>query len=439
MKSVNKDKSFEADIKRLGAVLASIRDGVIVVDIGGRVIAANPASEFFTDVMPGEILGKNILEILKFACTKTDPSWFLPEALAGWRAVALPGDCSLLRPHGGSLPTAATTTPLYTADDKYVGIVVVLRDLTEEAAAKQRQFQFLSMVAHQLRQPFSLLRMGLENILDSKEKEERFESSQIELLGDLYKVVLESMDVINDLLSLSRLERGMVELKMEEVDVRQVVGEVAEEFKGLAVGKNVELHLPPAFAEASADAKALADKTAGKPGAATPFMIRADQARLRDVFQNLIVNAILYNKPRGEVNVGIARASQKEITSTVFKPEDLAEIPGTRYVLISVSDTGMGIPENEQNRIFESFFRGSNVIKKGLRGTGLGLAIVKSMVEKFGGRIAFESKVDAGTTFYLVFPESGPPQARLAEGGGSPRSRSGEAGASEAAPASYQP
>ena len=407
MKSAKKDKKFEADIKRLGAVLASIRDGVIVVNVGGRVLAANPASEFFTDVMPGEILGKNILEVLKFTCTKTDPSWFLPEALTGWRVVALPGDCSLIRPHGDPLPVATTATPLYTADDKYMGIVIVLRDLTEEAAAKQRQFHFLSMVAHQLRQPFSLLRMGLENILDSKEKEEKFESSQVELLDDLYKVVLESMDVINDLLNLSRLERGMVELKIEEVDVLQVVGEVAEEFKGLTVSKNVEIHLPPAFAEASADAKALADKTAGKPAAPAPFIIRADKARLRDVFQNLITNAILYNKPRGQVNVGVARVSQKEIPLAAFKPEDLAEIPGTRYVLISVSDTGMGIPENEQNRVFESFFRGSNVIKKGLRGTGLGLTIVKSMVEKLGGRITFESKTDVGTTFYLVFPESG--------------------------------
>lgn len=416
---MNKDKSFEEDIKRLGAVLASIRDGVIVVNVGGRVIAANPASEFFTGVMSGEILGKNIMELLKFTCTKTDPSWFLPEALAGWRAVALPGDCSLLREHGDSLPTAATTTPLYTADDKYVGIVVVLRDLTEEAAAKQRQFKFLSMVAHQLRQPFSLLRMGLENILDSKEKEERFESGQIELLGDLYKVVLESMDVINDLLNLSRLERGMVELKMEEVDVRQVVKEVAEEFKGLTVGKNVEIHL--------------------LMSAATPFLIRADRARLRDVFQNLIVNAILYNKPRGEVNVGIARASQKEIARTVFKPEDLAEIPGTRYVLISVSDTGMGIPENEQNQVFESFFRGSNVIKKGLRGTGLGLSIVKSMVEKFGGRIAFESKVDMGTTFYLIFSESGGSPRSRPRLAIAPAKRAGEASASEAAASSNQP
>lgn len=383
---MNKDKSFETDIKRLGAVLASIRDGVIVADTEGNVLAANPASEFFTGTMAGDILGKNIKELLKFTCTKTDPSWFLPEALGGWRAIALPDDCSLLHERGESLPVAATTTPLYTADDKYMGIVVTLRDLTEEAATKKRQFQFLSMVAHQLRQPFSLLRMGLESVLDSKGKEERFGSSEIELLGDLYKVVLESMDVINDLLNLSRLERGMVELKMEDVDVLQVVKDVAEEFKGLTVSKNVVIHLPA--------------------GDAVPFVIRADKARLRDVFQNLITNAILYNKPRGEVNVEITRVDQKGVAPAVFKPEDLAEIPGTRRVLVSVSDTGMGIPEDEQKRIFENFFRASNVLKKGLRGTGLGLAIVKSMVEKFSGRIAFESKVDVGTTFRIVFPES---------------------------------
>ncbi len=400
---MNKDKSFEADIKRLGAVLASIRDGVIVADTEGKVLAANPASELFTGVMPGEILGKNIKDLLKFACTKTDPSWFLPEALGGWRAVALPEDCSLLREHADPLPAAATTTPLYTADDKYMGIVVTLRDLTEEAAAKQRQFKFLSMVAHQLRQPFSLLRMGLESILDSKEKEERFESHQIELLGDLHKVVLESMDTINDLLNLSRLERGMVDLKIEDIDVRQVIVEVAEEFKGLAVGKNVEIRLPASAGAASA-------------GGAL-FVISADRARLRDVFQNLIVNAILYNKPKGKVNAEIAHIDRKDIARTIFKSENLAEIPGMRYVLVSISDTGIGIPENEQSHVFENFFRGSNVVKSGLRGTGLGLSIVKSMVEKFGGKIAFESKMDAGTTFYLIFPESGPPQARLAESG----------------------
>lgn len=366
--------------------MASIRDGVIVVNVGGRVVAANPASEFFTGVMPGEILGKNILGVLKFTCTKTDSSWFLPEAMAGWRAVALPGDCSLLREHGEPMPVAATTTPLYDADDKYMGIVITLRDLTDEVVAKRRQFEFLSMVAHQLRQPFSLLRMGLENILDSKEKEEIFESNQLELLDDLYKVVLESMDVINDLLNLSRLERGMIDFKMTDVDVLHVVKDVADEFKGLAVGKNVELHLPADDGN---------------------FPIRADRSRLRDVFQNLIVNAILYNKPHGEVNVKIELLGKKELEggASKFKAEDLAEIPAARYVLVSVSDTGLGIPEGEQKQVFTNFFRGSNVVKKGLRGTGLGLTIVKSMVEKFNGRIAFESKPDAGTCFYLIFPE----------------------------------
>ena len=83
--------------------------------------------------------------------------------------------------------------------------------------------------------------------------------------------------------------------------------------------------------------------------------------------------------------------------------EDKKEI-GDKFLLITVSDSGMGIPSYEQSRVFETFYRGRNVVRKGLKGTGLGLSIVRSMVERLGGWITFESQEDVGSAFYLVFP-----------------------------------
>lgn len=396
---------LKEDIGRLGQVFASIREAVIVADRDGKVIMANPASELIIGYPPHKLIGKRIQDVLPFKCAKADVSWFFSEALAGWRAVALPKDCSILRPTGGPLPVAATATPFYSSQGEYQGIVLVARDTSEEVRLKRRQYEFLSFVSHQLRQPFGSLRWGIEIILREKS---RLSPKHQELLEDLLAITTRFADFIKDLVDISRFEEGRVDFKIEPVDIRKMVKEVAKELHPLAVSQNVSLHLFP-----GTDPQ-------------VELVMKGDWGRLHDVFSNLLANAIRYNRPRGTVTVEarfLGRDAILDLLSKIHQasslPESLAAIlaqtekeksslagPISDFLLISVSDSGIGIPKDQQANIFESFFRGKNVIEKGLQGTGLGIFIVKSIVERSGGRIFFESQENFGTTFYLVFPKT---------------------------------
>lgn len=393
--AVEKERHPTADIERLSTILASIREAIIITDARGKVTVANPASELITAYLPQALIGRKVQEVLTFTCTKADPSWFLREALAGWRAVELPQDCSLLQPRGTSLPVAARATPLYTSDGQYVGIVLVLRDLTDEVRLKHRQYEFLSFVSHQLRHPLGSLLWGLELIQEEKNK---LNPPHREILDDLVKVVQQFTGFIGELIDVSRFEEGRVEFKMEPVDVRTIAEDTAKELQGLALSQNVTITL---FPDTPRDVS---------------FTITGDRARLRDVFLNLLSNAIRYNHPRGRVTIKAELVAWDAIERLAAKAQKatgiaayLRDVTATRgrverFLLISISDTGMGIPANEQANVFESFFRGSNVTRKGLQGSGLGLVIVRTIIERLAGRIFFESKENVGTTFYLVFP-----------------------------------
>ena len=390
-----KSKNPSEEIGRLEQILASIREAVLVTDTKGIILVANPVSELITGQLPQKLIGQSIQKAITFTCTKADASWFLKEAVAGWRAVDLPKDCSVQLPNGDTLPVAATATPLYNPKGEYVGIVLLLRDLTEEAKLKLKQYKFISFVSHQLREPVGSLRWALEALLERKE---RFDPQDRDLLVDLYKMTAQFNSLITGLITTSKLEAGQVEFRITQVNIREVAQDITKELTGIATSQNVTVHL---FVDTPKN---------------TPLTIAADKDRLHDVFLNLLANAIRYNRPRGSVRIDAREVNASFIQKLVLKNRGVTgsgdslsnilaeEKPRRMFLLITFADTGMGIPKNEQQKIFESFSRGSNVVLKGLRGTGLGLSIVKSVVERLGGSIFFTSKENVQTTFYLIFP-----------------------------------
>jgi len=390
-----KKENSSEDISRLEQILASIREAVLITDTKGIILMANPVSELITGQLPQKLIGQSIQEVITFTCTKADASWFLKEAVAGWRAVDLPKDCSVQLPGGDTLPIAATSTPLYNPKGEYIGIVLLLRDLTKEAKLKLKQYEFISFVSHQLKEPIASFRWALEALLENKEN---FDPEDRDLIVDLSKLTTQFDSLITELITTSKLEAGKVEFRIAQVNIRDVADDVTKQLTGIATSQNVTVHL---FASTPEN---------------TPLTIAADKNRLHDVFLNLLANAIRYNRPRGTVRIDARETDAFSIEKLVLKNQSMTGIgdslsnilseekPHSRFLLISFVDTGMGIPKDDQQKIFESFSRGSNVVAKGLRGTGLGLSIVKSVVERSGGSIFFTSKENVGTTFYLVFP-----------------------------------
>lgn len=380
----------------LSSILESIHDAVVITDGAGVVSFANHASERLTGLMPAELMGCVVSDKIIFEGKNGSANydWFWKTMRDGDRAVRLPDDAKIRQFRGETLPVEVSAIPLYGEAGDFEGTVIVMRDTSTEMKVRQRQYEFLSFVSHQLRQPFGTIRWGIELIRSEKEK---LSEEHREMLEDLLKLSIRFANFVNNLIDVARFEEGRMRLKKEVVDVRSVVAEVAREVRGLAISQNITLAL---FEKTPAD---LLLRVVGDPD------------RLRDVFQNLLVNAIRYNTPRGLVRVDggilsagevrdVARTSEHSVGIDHYLYGKGGEGEGKKYLLISVADTGLGIPEDQQQDIFNNFFRGRNVQQKGLEGTGLGLFIIKAIIEGSGGRIFFTSKENAGSCFYIVIP-----------------------------------
>ncbi len=381
------------NLTHLVPVLASIHEAVIVTNTAGVVLLANAAIELITGYMPDELVSKHIEESIRFVGKNqsTDLSWYFRESLTGDRSIKLPEGTSLVQLRGGLLPVDATTTPLYDETGEWIGMVLVIRDIRSEIKVRKRQYEFLSFVSHQLRQPFGTIRWGIELIQTEKN---RLSLEHQEMLEDLLKLSIRFTNFVNELVDVARFEEGRLKLKQEEIDLREIAREVGNEVKGLAVSQNISV--------------AVFENTPTE----VSMKILGDSARFHDVFQNLLVNAIRYNNPRGSVEIDARYALGAEIRNLAKKTEHSLGIEDflqnsevqDKHLLISVVDTGLGIPEDQQADMFNNFFRGRNVEQKGITGTGLGLFIIKNIIETSGGRIFFTSKENVGTTFYVVLP-----------------------------------
>ncbi len=396
--------AFWKQLARFSSVFASIPEAIVFIDTQEKVVLANPAVELLTGRVPADVIGASVAQVFALQCAKADASGIMHEAIEGWRAVEFPDECSIMHSNGSLIPIIATSTPLYEDDGTYAGIVLAIRNISKDIELKNQQYAFFSFSTHQIRQPLAYLRLGLESLLKRKEE---INITHREMLGELLEAAIRCSRFVKEFLDVSRLEQGRIDLAMKEVDVRALIAEVSKELSNFAISKNISLRLFPSDpAETPHTTLKLAE-----------YKIQGDEERLKDVFRNLIVNAISYNRPKGEVSVDASRVSADEAAgraailrgsgdfqSYFNMPPSAEKQSRVPFLIITVSDTGLGIPEHDQMSIFRTFFRAENVKKEGMQGTGLGLSIVKSIVERSGGRIGFESKEGIGTTFYLFFP-----------------------------------
>ena len=253
-------------------------------------------------------------------------------------------------------------TPLY--DNSYVrGAVAVIRDMTEERQLDKLRKDFISNISHELRTPIALMQGYSEAIVDdiAESPEEKNELAQI-----IHDESLRMSRLVNDLLDMSRMEAGHVELNMEETDVQQFINRIYKKFSKMAQENEIELQLT----------KELESN-----------MIKIDPDRIEQVLTNLIDNAITHTKQSGYVHIFV-RTTAKQF-------------------YVEVADNGSGIPEGDLSFIFERFYKAdkSRTRNKKKKGTGLGLAIAKNLVAAHNGIISVKSKVDEGTTFSFKIPQ----------------------------------
>jgi signal transduction histidine kinase len=226
----------------------------------------------------------------------------------------------------------------------------------------QVKSRFISVAAHELRNPLASI-LGYLEIM--QEDGDALNADQKQCVSVIQRSSQRLLAITNNLLDLTRIEAGRIELDLQRINMLTLVEHAATELQPRSNAKKQTL-----FLDASPDLP----------------MAFCDETRSQQVLVNLLSNAIKYTPEKGTITVRLSAA------------------PGGQFILVAVQDTGIGIAQEDQDKIFRSFFRASNVHLSGESGTGLGLNVAKSLTELQGGRLWFESELNKGSTFYATFP-----------------------------------
>jgi PAS domain S-box-containing protein len=331
-------------------VLGYVADGVFLVDADGVVQLWNPAAEAITGVSAEAVLGRPI-----------------GESIPGWPALA--------QAVGSAGAPAASTGPAVTIPVEIAGrelwlsvagvtfaegTVYAFRDLTEERQLEQLKSDFIATVSHELRTPIAAVHGAAKTL----------EREDVDFTDDMRRRILtvisdqseRLVQLVNDILLTSQVESGQLVLASEQVDVSDVARGVVEAAQMHAPeGLAVELSAPPSLGP-----------------------VATDPDKLRQVLANLVSNAVKYSFRRGRIDLRLEQRA--------------------KHVRITVRDQGVGIPESEQQRIFEKFHRLYPNMTRGVGGTGLGLYICRELVRRMGGSIWVESTEGVGSTFFVELP-----------------------------------
>lgn len=345
---------------QLRSLLESMKLGVLMVDLSFNVILANSAAKLIFGKLPGEsITFQELEEKLKGVNLSQALSYYVKDAKPlNVREVMIENRYF----HIFLSPVRSI------AERLFIGAVIVLEDITERKMIDKMRTEIVSVTSHQLRTPLSVIKGNLEMVLEGDAG--KITKEQKEILQEAFWGNERMINLVNNLMDISKIEEGRFEMKFEPTQFEKLIGQAVVELEPLAKKNKVILEYRP-------------------PTLPLP-KVNIDQARIKQVIQNLVDNAIKYSRidTRGKVLVEI----QKEKEGKFFR--------------VSVQDNGAGIPRDEQEKIFGRFFRASNISKLDPGGgSGLGLYIVKAIIEQSGGRIWFESEGEGkGTTFYFTLP-----------------------------------
>ena len=350
--------------------LRSIGDSVIAVDLGGNILFLNEAAGNILGVSKGDIekqalLGSRCQDLFSLANEKRPDTVvdFLEQIIATKSSLEVARGI-LIRKDLEPLAVAYSVNPISSDDKRLLGCMIVLKDMTEERAMDSAKDRFLSVAAHQLRTPLSGMRWNMEMLLGGDVGDVSPEVS--ETVKKIHANTLRMIGLINDLLNVALLDAGQDPESSEAVGIVETISTVLGELQSLAEKSGVRIDFSPTKKSSS-------------------WKVVSFPRRLHEVCENLIHNAVKYSRPESTVTVRLEELSEHEAS-------------------LSVSDTGIGIPKSEREKIFGKFFRASNALRWKTEGSGLGLAVVKNFVEEMGGRVSFESEEGKGTTFLVRLP-----------------------------------
>lgn len=352
-------------------IIENVVDGVITIDPAGIIRSFNPGAEKLFGYSAAEVINRNV-SLLMPEPYRSEHAQYLARHMTGHPASIIGRQVELSGQHkdGTIFPMELAVTEMDIDQSKhFVGIlrdirerkqyeqeIIVARDAAERA--NNAKSEFLSSMSHELRTPMNAI-LGFGQLL---EIDAELTEEQADYVDEILKAGHHLLELINEVLDLSRIESGTINLSMESLSCAELVSECLALVKPIAQGLGIIIN----------------NTTIGG------YVIRADRTRIKQVLLNLLSNAIKYNRPQGEVSIQV--------------------IGQDGWVRLAVSDTGYGISAARRQEVFQPFSR-LGAEDTDIEGTGIGLTISRRLMEMMGGTIDMKSKEGRGSTFWIELPE----------------------------------
>ncbi len=347
-------------VNRLNTLLNSISDAVVTLNRYGRITSQNASAQAFFDTN-ASLIGRNVDELLKLKDTDSKEV-SIREITQKMTSFSLREDLSNTLPDGDTRYLSIQLSKIRGTfgDEEEYGVVLIIRDITKQKTLEEEKDEFISVTSHELRTPVAIAEGSLSNLLLMQERGVTGDKLK-QSADEAHSQILYLANMINDLSTLSRAERGIGD-SIETIDLTDLLNNMYTRYLPEAEAKSLHLNLDI-------------------PGSLP--QIETSRLYLEEILQNFITNAVKYTK-EGHVTI---------------HAEVILE-----NVKFSVSDTGIGLSKTDLKHIFEKFYRSEDYRTRESSGTGLGLYVVKKLADKLGTRIEVESKLNHGSTFGFMLP-----------------------------------
>ena len=375
-------KQLAVTAKEKETMLASIGDGLLVTNERGNITLINKTAERLLGKKSEEVLGKVFFEVIPIEDEKgasilleKHPVSMALEIRTTTTTTTAGPTYYYVHKDKTKFPVAITVTPVV-FDGKVIGTIEVFRDITREKEIDKAKSEFISLASHQLKTPPTAIKLLTERLLSGKMG--TFTAKQEEYLNDIRSSNQRMIDLVNSLLNVSRIELGAFTIKVNQKNTCTIVQSILDELRPLIEKKHLEL-------------KTIFPKE--------DVVLMLDEPLFRIVINNIMTNAINYTPEKGKIRVECKVVKKGQTLGGKLIEEN--------YFLVVISDTGYGIPQEQQLKVFTKFFRADNARERHTDGTGLGLYITESILEHSGGLTWFTSHENEGSVFYTAIPMTG--------------------------------
>ncbi len=351
---------------KLIIALYGVDDAVIGLDLNRIITIFNKAAENLTGKTIAQVTGKPISEVIKVFNKEGEISELIFAPVDNQSLEGATFNEQKIKIQSGEKSSIVnlTSRQIKGGGNTNLGCILTLHDTTKEEDLEAMKMDFVSMTAHELRTPLTSIKGYLSVFI--KENAKNFNDEQRGFLNQIDSSTSQLLLLVENLLNVSRIERGAMSISMQPTDLLAIIKQAVETFAHRAIEKHITLALQ--------ETKQQIPK------------IKADGMRLTEVISNLLSNAINYTPPGGEIKVWIEKDD--------------------KLVTVHVSDTGQGIPKESVGKLFSKFYRVTGKLEAHGKGTGLGLYIAKSIIDLHHGKIWVESELGKGSVFSFSLPLS---------------------------------